>query len=156
MQAKSANVVDYRNRISLDLLARDLDRVLSKQQKQFLILELMEKELMLMPWWLYPIRFFTGHAKWKIFMHSVWDQHDDLLDGLWKESQEHLCRGKDRIDPKSAGGYNATEMKTFTDLLDRAGYLPGNNLVMTALLDGWFVDTTSANAAQLREEFSLA
>lgn len=156
MQARSANVVDYRNRVSLDLLAKDLDRVLSKQQKQVITLELIEKGLMLMPWWLRPIRFFAGPVKWKIAMHAMWDKDEDLLDGMWRDSMTHMTRGTDRVDPKSAGGYNGAEMKIFTDLLDRVGYFPGNNLVMTALREGFFQDGGAVNARQLKEEYSLA
>ncbi len=89
-------------------------------------------------------------------MYRVWDQHDDLLDSMWRDSMTHMTRGKDRVDPKSAGGYNGDEMKIFTDLLDRVGYMPGNNLVMTALRDGFFQDSGLATAQQLKEEFSLA
>lgn len=156
MQAKSANVVDYRNRISLDLLARDLDRVLSKQQKQIIVLELNDRGLMLLPWWASILKFFNGSAKWKMVMQQVWNQHEDLLESMWQDSQTHMTRGKDRVDPKSAGGFNGAEMKIFTDLLDRVGYVPGNNLVMTALRDGFFQDGGTVNAAQLREEFSIA
>jgi hypothetical protein len=156
MQARSANVVNYRHRVSLDLLARDLDRVLSKQQKQVITLELIEKGLMLMPWWLRLIKLACSADKWKLVMYRVWDQHDDLLDSMWRDSMTHMTRGKDRVDPKSAGGYNGDEMKIFTDLLDRVGYMPGNNLVMTALRDGFFQDSGLATAQQLKEEFSLA
>lgn len=156
MQARAPNVVDYRNRISLDLFARDLDRVLSKQQKQAITLELMEQGLMLIPFWLRPVKFLVGVHKWRRIMNALWEQHDDLLDGIWRESQEHMTRGTDQVDPQSAGGFNSAEMALFTDLVDRVGYRPGNNLVMTALRDGFFQDSTVANAAQLKEEFGIA
>lgn len=156
MEASVSNVANYRSKASLVALQRDLDRSLSVQQKKIILFEIGNRGLMVLPWWTRPIKTMFGKNKWAHVMAVLWEQNPELLDSMWRETMEHMVNGTDRVDPKSAGGYNSDEMNQFTEVLKAVRYVPGNVLTVAALTEGWFIDDESANARTLREEFCLA
>lgn len=48
---------------------------------------------------------------------------------LWEQMIQYMVNGRDQYDPKSAGGWGASELSTFTGILERHGYEPSPLLV---------------------------
>jgi hypothetical protein len=129
------HVVNSRNIASLQRLSEDSAK-LNDQKKINLSWAFLEHNLMVTPIWLTGLMIFGKVKTQEAFCSTMGTMGS--ANSLWESFQDHLVNGKDTEDRDSVGGYSAREIIIMCDLLTEAGYLPSEDVIQMAILNGYY------------------
>lgn len=120
-------IYDHTNPDDIERLLDNIRPIknMSTNKKAYFYAMVIDKKLMRGPTWIHVMVWFIGKIRgfsrvqtWHQYLNVLGQRNKTVLNELIDELMRHIRHGKDKVDPRSVGGFNGDEMIIISEILN--------------------------------------